>query len=354
MSSLGRFPPLTSPFVSGLRDCMRKHGTTQGGARGCPPGNAATAILLVLASVLLVAVAVYFSQVGGGNGERADTGMDTASESTAPDLGREPERQKEPVADNPKGYSKERQEDILGHYLEKLGDEESTGGEGLLETGLNVLFAVANEAQKVALDIMELPDGWDKDAPEEIHKAMLREHKLSKDKAGQRRVEKILKRLQRFAPEEAPDYQAYLVEEEDPNAFAIAGGRVYVTTGMLGFVGSDDELAAVIGHEMAHVYKGHCNRKLKKLALADSTLGDLGTMAANVGLLLTAPFGQPDELEADREGRKLATEAGYRDDGMRKFLKRLEKDEGAPGGPLDKMMGSHPFTKERIEYLGRN
>ena len=302
-------------------------------------------ILLGLISILFVAGALSFMFLQNAEETRVTA---KTSEKTN---GRTENERSAPSNQDGK-YGQERSEEILDFYLKKLEKDEEE--QDLIETGLNVIFAVANEAQNLALDTLEMPEQWSEDAPDQLHHAILKEYKLSQNLLQKRKLEQILKRLKRFAPNSAPNFKIYLIKEEEPNAFAIAGGRIYVTTGLLDFVGSDDELAAIIGHEMAHVYKGHCHRKLKTLALADSALGELGTMAANVGILLTAPFGQSDELEADKEGRELATEAGFRRSGMKKFLERLDKAEGGDGNLLDKMTRSHPFSSERIEYLNED
>jgi len=309
------------------------------------PGMSIVLILLGLISILFVAGALSFMYL-----QNAEEIGVTAISSVETDGRTENERS---ASSNQDGkYGQERSEEILDFYLKKLEKDEEE--QDLIETGLNVLFAVANEAQNLALDTLEMPEQWSEDAPDQLHDAILKEYKLSKNLLQKRKLEQILKRLKRFAPNSAPNFKIYLIKEEEPNAFAIAGGRIYVTTGLLDFVGSDDELAAIVGHEMAHVYKGHCHRKLKTLALADSALGELGTLAANIGILLTAPFGQSDELEADKEGRELATEAGFRRSGMKKFLERLDKAEGGDGNLLDKMTRSHPFSSERIEYLNED
>ena len=84
------------------------------------------------------------------------------------------------------------------------------------------------------------------------------------------------------------------------------------------------------------------------LTMADAALGECGVMAANVGLLATAPFWQSDELEADYEGRKLLILGGYRRDGMLNVLRRFAKEEGHQDDLLLKLISPHPYTMERI------
>ena len=315
--------------------------------RSCSSGMSLGLVIITLVSILLICGT--FSFISFNNAEKENITTQTPSEPDSP-----ASKDKSKATNSEQQYGEERSEQILDFYLQKLEKPVEKREEDLLETGLNVLFAVANEAQNIALDVLELPGEWEEDAPDALHSAIMEEHKLSDNRMGQRKLEQILQRLKRFVPEKGQKYRIFLIEDEDPNAFAIAGGNIYATTGLLDFVANDDELAAVIGHEMAHIYNGHCHRKLKTLALADATLGDLGTMVANVGILLSAPFGQSDELVADRDGRKIATQAGFRNSGMLQFLKKLDRAEGGKGDLLDKMTSSLPFTSERIEYLEKD
>jgi hypothetical protein len=291
-------------------------------------GFSRAAVILTTANILLAVVVIsYFllNQQGQEpeehhNGEVALKPPGKKAKPTQPSPGNPQPSQ----ARKEKLSSKESQE-VMGFYLDKL---EADNGEGDIVTdGLNALFAVANEVQNIALDAIEMPKDWEADYGDVLHDAMMDDHELARDPAGVRRVEAILGRLRRFAPKGSPRFQVHLIKGNDPNAFSIAGGHLYVTTGMLKFAKSDDELAAVIGHEMAHVFCHHCERKLKTLTLANAALKDLGGMAANIGLSVSAPFGQPDELQADRKSMEICDEAGYARDGIIRFLQKMERTQ---------------------------
>ena len=256
-----------------------------------------------------------------------------------------------PVRNEEGTLSETESERVLEFYMERL---ETAGKEpegDLINEVLNLGFAVANEVQNIALDTIEMPEGWDEDYGDTLHTEMLKKWDLAKDPAGQRRLDRIVRRLERFVPKGTPKFKVHLLKGKDFNAFAVAGGHLYVTTGMLTFVKGDDELAAVLGHEMAHVYKGHCQRKMKILTLANSNLGELGAMGANIGLFMSAPFGKSDELEADANGRAICTKAGFERSGMINFLQRMARAETNEENYLEKMLDTHPYTRERVEYL---
>ena len=94
------------------------------------------------------------------------------------------------------------------------------------------------------------------------------------------------------------------------NAFALPGGHVFVGGGLLELMDSEDELAAVIGHEIEHIDHYHCAERVQReLALRQlSALGDLIALPIEV---FEAGYSKDQELEADREGTRLAVQAGY-------------------------------------------
>src|SRR6266478_5626460 len=93
------------------------------------------------------------------------------------------------------------------------------------------------------------------------------------------------------------------------NAFALPGGHVYVGGGLLSLMDSEDELAAVIGHEIEHIDHYHCaDRAQQEQALRKIPLGGLVALPIEV---FEAGYSKDQELEADREGTHLAAQAGY-------------------------------------------
>ena len=93
------------------------------------------------------------------------------------------------------------------------------------------------------------------------------------------------------------------------NAFALPGGHVYVGAGLLELMDSEDELAAVLGHEIEHIDHYHCAERVQReQALRKIPLGGLVALPVEV---FEAGYSKDQELEADREGTRLAVEAGY-------------------------------------------
>lgn len=180
-------------------------------------------------------------------------------------------------------------------------------------------------------------------------------HELKADAEG------ILKRLVPHVSRKKISYQIYILESEEINAFAIVGGHVFLTTALLDFVDTIDELAFVIGHEVAHIDQFHTLRKQKKLLMASSfaqfmDMQHLTQIALDINLMISAPFDQIDEYEADRHGVDLARKAGYNTANFTDFFTKLSAHQTK--NVISKIMRTHPFADDRAacvtEYLEDN
>ncbi len=147
-----------------------------------------------------------------------------------------------------------------------------------------------------------------------------------------------------------------VLENPEPNAFALPGGFIYLTSGLIGLCQSDrDELAFVIGHEMAHVVRGHAIDRI----VSDTAVGALSSTAAARGTLgvwikrvgvqfLQSAYSQDREFEADRFGHRLVRAAGFDVGAPERLLRRLcDLDDQGRLGELTKYFSSHPPLGER-------
>ena len=165
-----------------------------------------------------------------------------------------------------------------------------------------------------------------------------------------------------------------VVDRQEPNAFALPGGYVYVTRGLLVLVNSEDELAGVIGHEIAHVTARHSSKRIgaaivtAPVAIATGIAGFavsivsplLGSIVSGTGQVLTqglvlAPFSREQEHRADEIGQGLAARAGYDPAGISTFLDTLGREvELETGGERSfHFFDSHPQTPDRVERTAR-
>ena len=164
---------------------------------------------------------------------------------------------------------------------------------------------------------------------------------------------------------EAPqpfEYRFAVVQDGSINAFAVPGGFVYVNTGVLLRVGSESELAGVLGHEIAHSHAHHFVRQqeegrlLSYAALAAALLSILhpaiGAVAAGAEAAAQLKYQRQFEQEADYLGIRYMRAAGYDPHGMTSFMKQLWNEQRTL--PLDQIppyLLSHPLTDERISNL---
>jgi predicted Zn-dependent protease len=171
-------------------------------------------------------------------------------------------------------------------------------------------------------------------------------------------------RLAAHSPRQDVEYHFAVIDTETPNAFALPGGYVYVTRGLLALTNSEDELANVIGHEIGHVAARHSvQRETRRVPLAIITgigaaatsvvsdeLGDLvGGVGQLTGALVLAPYSRNQERQADEVGQRMAFAAGFDPDGMPEFMRTLAREEALMGGDPNRtsFLASHPSSPER-------
>jgi Zn-dependent protease with chaperone function len=157
-------------------------------------------------------------------------------------------------------------------------------------------------------------------------------------------------------------WEVNLVGSKSVNAFCMPGGKIALFTGLLAAIQpSDDEVAMVMGHEMAHALREHARARIAKsqgtgalLSLGAQLfgLGQLGDVAANVGTQLIAlKFSRDDEIEADLVGLELAARGGYNPDASVTLWEKMAK---ASGGSSGGFLSSHPAGPERQRRLKEN
>jgi predicted Zn-dependent protease len=144
------------------------------------------------------------------------------------------------------------------------------------------------------------------------------------------------------------------------NAVSLPGGFVYVTRGMLDVLRSDDELAYVLAHEIAHVNQRHHVQLIEQyfaLSIVITLLfgGDATTaqIADFVGFLLTRGFSRGREFEADDVGVGFAHRAGFRADAGLAVLERLRAIEGRDPSQVEVLFRTHPGLADRIVRMRR-
>jgi predicted Zn-dependent protease len=189
---------------------------------------------------------------------------------------------------------------------------------------------------------------------------------ISSDPEGTAMVNRVSSRIAQDLGPEMPDaeWEFVLFEDESANAFAMPGGKIVVFTGLLEHVDSDDELAAVIGHEIAHVQLKHANQRMSAevirgigavvavVGTQDMDSGDRNAVLAaygigtQVGILL--PYSRHHESQSDRLGLMIAARAGF---DPRAALTFWEKMGQANPNNFPEFLSTHPSSETRISEL---
>jgi predicted Zn-dependent protease len=150
-----------------------------------------------------------------------------------------------------------------------------------------------------------------------------------------------------------------VIERREKNAFALPGGYIYVTSGLVRSAQNDDEIAGVLAHEITHVTLRHGTNQASKAVLTRMPLQFLGgIMGRGVGSMLTQlgvgfglnslflKYGRTAETQADVGAVQLMTRSGYNPHGLSKFLGTLKK-----GG--SEFFSDHPNPSNRIERINQ-
>lgn len=165
--------------------------------------------------------------------------------------------------------------------------------------------------------------------------------------------------VQRYA------WEFNLIQSDDINAFCMPGGKIVVYEGIMSLAQTDDDLAVVVGHEVAHAVAKHSNERMSQTMLANYggqvLLGSIGGSAATQAIAsqlygLTTdvgfikPFGRKHELEADKMGLVLMAMAGYNPEAAVRFWQRMSAATGQQANRSD-FFSTHPNDDKRAAQL---
>jgi predicted Zn-dependent protease len=151
-----------------------------------------------------------------------------------------------------------------------------------------------------------------------------------------------------------------LADPETINAFALPGGQIFITVGLLKRLTSEDQVAGVLGHEIGHVIGRHSAQQMAKSDLTNGLLGAVvsatsdgygnsgaGAIAGYVGNMVNMKYGREDELESDKYGVKYMQETGYDPATMVEVMEILKQAGGDKDRPSE-FQSSHPDPDHRI------
>jgi predicted Zn-dependent protease len=184
-------------------------------------------------------------------------------------------------------------------------------------------------------------------------------------------VERIGNKLLDVIPSQPFDYRFYVIKEEVYNASAFPAGHVFINSGLLADLKSEDELAGILAHEIAHVVSRHISERIdrsKKIDLATlagvvagimigaatgeaAALQALTIGSAAAGLTATLTYSRANEAEADQLGIQYMTLAGYDPAGLLAALKRIRSRQWFGSEQVPTYMMTHPAIESRITWI---
>lgn len=238
--------------------------------------------------------------------------------------------------------------------------------------GLTLLTGCATNPVTGDKDLVLMSEEREIALGRELNPQILEQMGRYEDAELQAYVQRIGERL--AAQSHRPDliYRFTVLDSPDVNAFALPGGYIYITRGLLAYLNSEAELAAVLGHEIGHVTARHTVRQhsaatvtgILATVIAGSTgvqgAGDLANIA---GTALVRGYGREHELEADRLGAEYLARTGYAPGAMLEVIEvlknqeqfeiRLAEEEGREPRVYHGLFATHPSNDQRLQEVVR-
>lgn len=194
---------------------------------------------------------------------------------------------------------------------------------------------------------------------------MKSEQPISTDAKTNAYVHCVAKTITAHVPKQAgfDEWEVVVFDSDQVNAFALPGGKIGVYTGLLNVAVNQDQLATVIGHEIAHVLADHSNERLSQsqianaglqitnIALGSSEYRDMTMAALGVGVQygVLLPYGRTQESEADIVGLELMAKAGFDPKQSVALWQNMAKASG--GNTPPELLSTHPSHSTRIDDL---
>jgi predicted Zn-dependent protease len=186
--------------------------------------------------------------------------------------------------------------------------------------------------------------------------------KVEKDFGGtfgnasvQRYISDVGMRTARCSGREDIAWQFKVLDSPQINAFALPGGKVYITRGLLGRLENEAQLASILGHEIGHVVRGHADQQMERA----QSMQDAATAAIIAGSTANGemtPFvaglrknSRDQEREADLSGLNYIVRLGYDPQAMLRTMENLRDASAAESKP--EFLATHPSSDDRLEYL---
>lgn len=200
-----------------------------------------------------------------------------------------------------------------------------------------------------------------------LNKEIIKQYKPYNNPALQAYVNNLGQQLAQRSHRNNIRYHFMVVDDPSVNAFALPGGYIYISRGLMAYLNSEAELAGVLGHEIGHVTARHSARQHSRETVSSLLVSVIGNKYGGKDLLNTVMtasvrgFGRDHELQADRLGAEYLARVGYQPQNMidvvgvlkdqEEFSKYLARSEGKQPPSYHGLYSTHPSNDKRLQEV---
>nr|WP_187261373.1 M48 family metalloprotease [Pontibacter beigongshangensis] len=228
---------------------------------------------------------------------------------------------------------------------------------GVLAGNMLLLSSCATNPVTGKRDVMFMSESQEIAMGQETDPQIVAQFGLYEDPALQRFINEKGQQMAAVSHRDHLKYEFKIVDSPVINAFAVPGGYVYFTRGIMAHFNNEAQFAGVLGHEIGHITARHSAQQQSKSILAQVGLiagmvispqiAEMGEMASQGLGLLFLKFGRDDERESDRLGVEYSTKIGYDAKEMADFFTTLQRKQGENGQAIPNFMSTHPDPGDR-------
>jgi predicted Zn-dependent protease len=219
-------------------------------------------------------------------------------------------------------------------------------------------------------DVSAITLQQEEDLSREFMKLIMAHYEIIKDPVIVNYVNDVGQKIVSALPPQPFSYHFYVIKEDTYNAFATPAGHIFIYSGLLDAMDSEEELACILGHEISHVVCRHISQKIERSekaniatiagVVAGVLLGTAGASAAGnaltvgsvaAGQAYALAYSREDERQADQIGLNLLRKAGYNGEGLLSTLKKLRSKNWFDSNQVPTYLSTHPASEERMAYI---
>jgi len=258
--------------------------------------------------------------------------------------GNSKENQSESSKDENSGSTNSNERNDIKHDLSCLRDED------IISQGIGL----GNDIEDIFMKTVEVEVSIEEERKigQQAKNDILSQSSVLNDSRYTNRIDRIMKRLLEKLPNPKFEYKWYVVDEDIINAMT-CGGYIFIYKGIIDFAEDDDELAAILAHEIYHNELGHIAEGIKKEKIAKGIFGDFSDIPLIAATIVTMPNNQYNEANCDLYGIDLSERAGYNGCHAEKLWKRMKQKEGDRMS-FEKLFSTHPFSEDRANCINNH